>query len=77
MTWDEAAAIMQLVVRGVVGYAPLLGILAHASLHAEGAAFQRLLLIGIGVRVAAEEGQFARVAFGWWCAGGKRGGNRR
>ena len=40
--------------RGVAGYAPLVGIPASVLLHAEDAAFQRLLLSVFGVRATAE-----------------------
>ena len=53
-TWDECVALYQWIVRGVAGYAPLVGIPSPVSLHEEDAAFQRLLLSGLGVRSTAE-----------------------
>ena len=53
-SWDETAALYQLVVRGVLSYAPLVGIVDAAELHAEDAAFQRLVLSGLGTRGTAE-----------------------
>jgi hypothetical protein len=54
MSWDESAAVVQLVVRGVLAYVPLIGVLSHVTLHAEDAAFQRLVLAKFGVRLTAE-----------------------
>lgn len=47
-TWDESAAVIQLMVRGVVGYAPLVGIPQPPALHAEDAAFLRIVNCGFG-----------------------------
>ena len=52
--WDELAALYQLVARGVLSYAPLVGILDAESLHSEDAAFQKLVLSGLGARGTAE-----------------------
>lgn len=53
-TWDECVALYQWIVRGVAGYAPLVGIPSPVSLHEEDAAFQRLILSGLGIRSTAE-----------------------
>lgn len=51
---DEIAADMQLVIRGVMGYALLIGPAQAPNLHFEEAEFQRLLLQMLGVRGTAE-----------------------
>ena len=48
------AALYQLVVRGVLSYAPLVGVLDAESLRSEDATFQRLVLSGLGARGTAE-----------------------
>lgn len=53
-SWEECVALYQWIMRGVAGYAPLVGIPHPLQLHAEDAAFQRLLLSVIGVRSTAE-----------------------
>ena len=53
-SWDEIPADMQLVIRGVMGYAPLIGPAQAPSLHLEEAEFQRLLLQMLGVRGTVE-----------------------
>jgi hypothetical protein len=55
MSWDEVAATIQLVVRGVLSYAPLVGTPTQVALHAEDAAYQRLILVGLDVRSTAEK----------------------
>ena len=52
--WEETVALFQMVARGVLGYAPLVGTMYPRDLHAEDAALQRLLLHGLHVRVSAE-----------------------
>ena len=39
-SWDELAAVVSLVVRGVLSYAPLVGLPFPSTLHNEDAAFQ-------------------------------------
>ena len=53
-TWDEAAMVYQLRVRGFLGYACLMGIPPAMALHEEDAAFQRLVLERFGTRCTAE-----------------------
>ena len=53
-SWDEVAAVIQLVVRGVLCYAPLVGLPSPSSLHSEDAAYHRLVLAGLGTRCSAE-----------------------
>ena len=53
-SWEECVALYQWIMRGVAGYAPLVGIPASVLLHAKDAAFQRLLLSVFGVRATAE-----------------------
>ncbi|CAE7257788.1 unnamed protein product, partial [Symbiodinium necroappetens] len=53
-SWDEASALMQWVVGGILSYAPLLGIPSPEEVHAEDQAFQRLLLHTVGTRSTAE-----------------------
>ena len=45
---------IQLVMRGVISYAALVGIPAPVSLHAEDDALSRLILRALGTRVTAE-----------------------
>ena len=53
-SWEESSMLFQLVARGVLSYAPLVGIPRAADLHKEEACYHRLLLAGIPVRVTAE-----------------------
>ena len=53
-SWDEASALLQWVVGGILSYAPLLGIPSPEDVHAEDQAFQRLLLHTVGTRSTAE-----------------------
>ena len=53
-SWEECVALYQWIMRGVAGYAPLVGIPNPIHLHGEDAAFQRLLLSVLGVRSTAE-----------------------
>ncbi|CAE7770376.1 unnamed protein product [Symbiodinium sp. CCMP2592] len=53
-TWDEAATMYQLRVRGFLSYATLLGIPPSPALHEEDCAFQRLILGKLGTRCTAE-----------------------
>ena len=53
-TWDEAAMIYQLKVRGFLSYSALIGIPSPLGLHEEDAAFQRLILARLGTRCTAE-----------------------
>ena len=53
-TWDEVFMIMQLVARGQLGYAPLVGIPSAPLLHQEDDAFQRLLLCAMRTRWSVE-----------------------
>jgi hypothetical protein len=53
-SWDELAGVASLVVRGVLSYTPLVGLPFPSTLHNEDAAFQRLVLAGLGTRASAE-----------------------
>ena len=52
--WDEITTTMQLVHRGILGYAPLVGIPLAPSLHEEEAALHRLILHALATRNTAE-----------------------
>ena len=54
MGWDTAIALFQWVMSGTAAYVSLVGIPSTPALHAEDAAFQRLLLTGLGTRATAE-----------------------
>ena len=53
-SWDELATMWQLIARGIVGYAPLVGTPLPADLHAEDTAFSLSILAGLGTRSTAE-----------------------
>ena len=52
--WDERVAFFQWIMRGVVGYVPLVGLPQPSNLHAVDAAFHNLVLAGMGVRSTVE-----------------------
>ena len=54
-SWDEVCESLQIVVRGVLGYAPLVGIPEPGALHSEDQAFQRLILQELRVRNRVEK----------------------
>ena len=53
-SWDEGRAMIQWILGGSLGYAPLVGLPSPATLHQEDAALHRLLLSSLGTRVTAE-----------------------
>ena len=53
-SWDELATMWQLIARGIVGYAPLVGTPSPESLHAEDSAFALAILAGLGTRSSVE-----------------------
>ena len=57
-SWDELAAMWQLIARGIVGYVPLVGIPSPSNLHAEDNAFAVAVLAGLGSRVSVERSSF-------------------
>eukprot|EP00439_Symbiodinium_sp_Y106_P055377 s232_g7.t1 len=64
-SWDEATALMQWIVGGILSYAPLIGIPPAEDVHTEDLAFQRLLLNTVGSRSTAERASLlAPKAFG-------------
>ena len=57
-SWDEFAAMWQLIARGIIGYAPLVGIPSPSNLHAEDNAFALAILAGLGSRASVERSSF-------------------
>ena len=55
-SWDEVAAYVQMMVRGIIAYCPLDGIPHPSYLHNEDRALQQLLLKRMGIRSSAERG---------------------
>eukprot|EP00439_Symbiodinium_sp_Y106_P048881 s5598_g6.t1 len=53
-SWDEALSMVQLILGGILGYAPLIGLPSPSTLHLEDAALHRLILSSLGTRVTAE-----------------------
>ena len=53
-SWDEGLAMIQMILGGVLSYAPLIGIPPPVALHQEDAALHRLLLSSLGTRTTAE-----------------------
>ena len=53
-SWDERVAFFQWIMRGVVGYVPLVGLPQPSDLHAVDAAFHNLVLAGMGVHSTVE-----------------------
>ena len=53
-SWDELATMWQLIARGIVGYAPLVGPPSPESLHAEDSAFALEILARLGTRSSVE-----------------------
>ena len=53
-SWDELATMWQLIARGIVGYAPLVGTPSPESLHAEDSAFALAILAGLRTRSSVE-----------------------
>ena len=53
-SWDELATMWQLIARGIIGYAPLVGTPSPSSLHAEDNAFALAILAGLGTRASVE-----------------------
>ena len=53
-SWDEGLAMIQMIIGGVLSYAPLIGIPPPVALHQEDATLHRLLLSSLGTRTTAE-----------------------
>ena len=53
-SWDERVAFFQWVMRGTISYVPLVGLPSPLELHHLYAAFQNLVLSGMGVRSTVE-----------------------
>ena len=53
-SWDEGLAMIQMIIGGILSYAPLIGIPPPATLHQEDAALHRFLLSSLGTRITAE-----------------------
>ena len=53
-SWDERLAFFQWIMRGAIAYVPLVGLPPPIELHKIDAAFQHLLLAGLGVRSTVE-----------------------
>ena len=53
-SWDELATMWQLIARGIIGYAPLVGTPSPSSLHAEDNAFALAILAGLCIRASVE-----------------------
>ena len=48
--WDEIAAMWQLIARGIVGYAPIVGTPLPKDLHLEDTTFYHSILTDLGTR---------------------------
>ena len=57
-SWDELATMWQLIARGIVGYAPLVGTPAPTNLNTEDTAFSLAVLAGLGTRSSVERSSF-------------------
>ncbi|CAE7468409.1 unnamed protein product [Symbiodinium sp. CCMP2592] len=53
-SWDEGLAMIQMIIGGILGYAPLIGTPPPTTLHQGDAALHRLLLSSLGTRITAE-----------------------
>ena len=74
LSWDEAVAVMQMIVCGILSYAPLVGTPGPEFLHTEYAAFQRLILSRFGCASHSGAGEPAGQARCWGSQNAERCG---